>query len=218
MRSRSTLSRIAMSLILAVGALMSGCTSVPPQSSPSTSPSPSFATGAALSESAQLVSHNGLLRADLVVERRRVNPGGHALSSTSPAEVLFKSAVGHMAGTAAPAQRGQALAGLFLASCPGLALLPVSLGVASRTMSLSDAATWFTAVVPALLAPVAVRASRHGPGCAAKAGACQGRARLCVVRAEDAGSAHPTPGLQRHRRQFRRRQRLPVVPLHFPEP
>ncbi|MER6566877.1 multicopper oxidase family protein [Streptomyces sp. NPDC001093] len=82
MRSRSTLPRITMALILAVGALMSGCTSAPSQSSSmmsSPSPSPSFAEGAPLREPAQLVSHNGLLRADLVVERRRVNLGGHAL-------------------------------------------------------------------------------------------------------------------------------------------
>src|SRR5204862_265148 len=72
------------------------------------------------------------------------------------AGVLFKSAVGHVAATAAPAQRGEALAGLFLASYLGLALLPVGLGVASLFMSLGNATTWFTAVVLALLAAVAV--------------------------------------------------------------
>jgi MFS family permease len=71
------------------------------------------------------------------------------------AGVLFKSAVGHVAGTAAPARRGEALAGLFLASYLGLALLPVGLGVASRSMSVTTATTWFTAVVLALLAAVA---------------------------------------------------------------
>lgn len=79
------------------------------------------------------------------------------------AGVLFKSAVGHVADTAAPARRGEALAGLFLASYLGLALLPVGLGVASRSMSLTDATTWFAAVVLVLLAAVAVRTRHHGP-------------------------------------------------------
>lgn len=78
------------------------------------------------------------------------------------AGVLFKSAIGHVAGTAAPAGRGEALAGLFLASYLGLALLPVGLGVASRSMSLTSATTWFTAVVLALLAAIAVTTRRHG--------------------------------------------------------
>ncbi|MGW2933792.1 hypothetical protein ACWDA7_18495 [Streptomyces sp. NPDC001156] len=80
------------------------------------------------------------------------------------AGVLFKSAVGHVAGTAAPARRGEALAGLFLASYLGLAILPVGLGVASRSMSVTTATTWFTAVVLALLAAVAaatVSGGRH---------------------------------------------------------
>jgi MFS family permease len=71
------------------------------------------------------------------------------------AGVLFKSAVGQVAGTAAPARRGEALAGLFLASYLGLAILPVGLGVASRSMGVTTATTWFTAVVLALLAAVA---------------------------------------------------------------
>ncbi|MFF8729252.1 MFS transporter [Streptomyces sp. NPDC015171] len=79
------------------------------------------------------------------------------------AGVLFKSAVEYVAGAAAPAQRGEALAGLFLASYLGLALLPVGLGVASRSMSLSAATTWFTAVVLALLAAVAVLTRGRGP-------------------------------------------------------
>ncbi|MEV6115174.1 MFS transporter [Streptomyces sp. NPDC052109] len=80
------------------------------------------------------------------------------------AGVLFKSAVGHVAAAAAPDRRGESLAGLFLASYLGLALLPVGLGAASRAMSLTDATTWFTAVVLALLTAVAVRTRRHGPG------------------------------------------------------
>lgn len=78
------------------------------------------------------------------------------------AGVLFKSAIGHVAGTAAPAGRGEALAGLFLAAYLGLALLPVGLGIASRSMNLTSATTWFTAVVLALLAAIAVTTRRHG--------------------------------------------------------
>ncbi|MFF3910561.1 multicopper oxidase family protein [Streptomyces sp. NPDC001848] len=81
MRSRSTLPWIAMALIVAFGALLSGCTSDPPPSPMGASPSAtlSFAEGSPLKEPAQLVSHNGLLRADLVVGKRRVDVGGHML-------------------------------------------------------------------------------------------------------------------------------------------
>ncbi|MFJ3248205.1 MFS transporter [Streptomyces sp. NPDC086782] len=79
------------------------------------------------------------------------------------AGLLFKSAVEQVADAAAPARRGEALAGLFLASYFGLALLPVGLGAASSAMNLSDATTWFSVVVLALLAAVAVRGRRHGP-------------------------------------------------------
>ncbi|MGE7438804.1 MULTISPECIES: MFS transporter [Kitasatospora] len=80
------------------------------------------------------------------------------------AGVLFKSAVGHVAATAAPARRGAALAGLFLASYLGLALLPVGLGVASRSMTVTTATTWFTTLVLALLAAVGVLTRRRGLG------------------------------------------------------
>ncbi|MGW7244449.1 MFS transporter [Streptomyces sp. NPDC054804] len=83
------------------------------------------------------------------------------------AGVLFKSAIGHVAGTADPGGRGEALAGLFLASYLGLALLPVGLGVASRSMSLAGATTWFTVVVLALLAAIAVTARGRGPAAGA---------------------------------------------------
>ncbi|MFE7245702.1 multicopper oxidase family protein [Streptomyces sp. NPDC057580] len=73
MRSRFVLPRVAMLLILAIGALMSGCAGDPSRSS---SPAPSFAEGSPLKEPAQMVSHNGLLRAEIAVERRRVDLGG----------------------------------------------------------------------------------------------------------------------------------------------
>jgi len=74
--------------------------------------------------------------------------------------MLFKSAVGSVAAMAAPARRGEALAGLFLVSYLGLALLPVGLGVAGRYTSTSGAMTWFAGVVLALLAGVALLARR----------------------------------------------------------
>ncbi|NUR79990.1 MAG: MFS transporter, partial [Dermatophilaceae bacterium] len=76
------------------------------------------------------------------------------------AGMLFKSAVGSVASMAAPARRGEALAGLFLVSYLGLALLPVGLGVASRYTSTAGAMTWFTAVVLVLLAGVALLGRR----------------------------------------------------------
>ncbi|MFJ9543447.1 MFS transporter [Streptomyces sp. NPDC101225] len=76
------------------------------------------------------------------------------------AGMLFKSAVGSVAGMAAPARRGEALAGLFLVSYLGLALLPVGLGVAGRYTSTAGAMTWFTAVVLVLLAVVALLGRR----------------------------------------------------------
>jgi len=85
-----------------------------------------------------------------------------AITAGVGAGMLFKSAVGHVAGTAAVARRGEALAGLFLASYLGLALLPVGLGVASRSMTVTTATTWFTGVVLALLAAVAVLTRGHG--------------------------------------------------------
>ncbi|MHC3473167.1 MFS transporter [Streptomyces sp. 7R007] len=76
------------------------------------------------------------------------------------AGMLFKSAVGSVAAMAAPARRGEALAGLFLISYLGLALLPVGLGVATRYTSVAGAMTWFSAVVLVLLAGVALLGRR----------------------------------------------------------
>lgn len=76
------------------------------------------------------------------------------------AGMLFKSAVGSVAAMAAPARRGEALAGLFLVSYLGLALLPVGLGVVGRYTSTAGAMTWFTAVVLVLLAGVALLGRR----------------------------------------------------------
>lgn len=84
------------------------------------------------------------------------------IAAGAGAGVLFKSAVSHVAGTASVARRGEALAGLFFTSYLGLALLPVGLGVATRSMTVTMATTWFTGVVLVLLAAVAVLTRGHG--------------------------------------------------------
>ncbi|MFJ3672934.1 MFS transporter [Streptomyces sp. NPDC090106] len=76
------------------------------------------------------------------------------------AGMLFKSAVGAVAAMAAPARRGEALAGLFLVSYVGLALMPVGLGVATLYVTTATALTWFAGVVLALLAGVALLGRR----------------------------------------------------------
>lgn len=80
MKYRSRSPRLTAALILAVAVLMSGCTSgrTPLNSLPS-SQAPSFTEGSPLKEPAQMVSRNGLLRAELVVERRQVDLGGHKM-------------------------------------------------------------------------------------------------------------------------------------------
>jgi FtsP/CotA-like multicopper oxidase with cupredoxin domain len=77
MLSRSKLLCLTTGLILAIVALMSGCTSGR-SASQSSSPlqAPSVARSSLLQEPAQMVSHNGFLHVDLLVERRKVEVGG----------------------------------------------------------------------------------------------------------------------------------------------
>lgn len=80
MRSRSKLPCLAAALIIAIATLMSGCThDRAPSQSPSPSQALSFTQGSPLQEPAQMVSHSGVLRVELVVERRQVDLGGHKL-------------------------------------------------------------------------------------------------------------------------------------------
>ncbi|MDQ1679215.1 MAG: hypothetical protein QOI42_74 [Frankiaceae bacterium] len=72
------------------------------------------------------------------------------------AGLLFKSAVGAVVAMAAPEMRGEALAGLFLASYLGLVLSALGLGIASLYTSTATAMTAFVAVLLALLAVTAV--------------------------------------------------------------
>ncbi|MGW3017409.1 MFS transporter [Streptomyces longwoodensis] len=77
------------------------------------------------------------------------------------AGVLFKASVGTVAALAAPAQRSEALAGLFLISYLGLTLPAVGIGVATRSFSAVTVMTWFAAALLVLLATVAALARRR---------------------------------------------------------
>ena len=76
------------------------------------------------------------------------------------AGVLFKAAVGAVAAMAAPAQRSEALAGLFLISYLGLGIPAVGIGIATLSMSATTAMTGLAAIVLALLTGVAILARR----------------------------------------------------------
>jgi MFS family permease len=71
------------------------------------------------------------------------------------AGVLFKAAVGTVVAMAAPAKRGEALAGLFLIAYLGLIVPAVGIGVATRSVTATTAMTWFTGVLLVVLAGVA---------------------------------------------------------------
>ncbi|MBY4130727.1 MFS transporter [Rhodococcus fascians] len=76
------------------------------------------------------------------------------------AGVLFKAAVGAVAAMAAPAERSEALAGLFLISYLGLGIPAVGIGIATLAMSATMAMTGLAAIVLALLTEVAILARR----------------------------------------------------------
>ncbi|WP_433352507.1 MFS transporter [Micromonospora saelicesensis] len=71
------------------------------------------------------------------------------------AGVLFKAAVGAVAAMAAPAQRGEALAGLFLVGYLGMILPSVGIGVATQAVTAGTAMNWFTGLLLVMLAGVA---------------------------------------------------------------
>jgi MFS family permease len=72
------------------------------------------------------------------------------------AGLLFKSAVGAVAATAAPAVRGEALAGLFLIAYLGLIGPALGLGIATRFLSATTAMLWFSGLLLALLGATAI--------------------------------------------------------------
>ena len=77
------------------------------------------------------------------------------------AGVLFKSAIGSVAAMAAPAQRGEALAGLFLIAYLGLTVPVVAIGLATLSLAAVTVMTWFAVVLLILLAGVAVLGRRR---------------------------------------------------------
>jgi len=80
------------------------------------------------------------------------------------AGVLFKSAVGGVVATAAPAQRGEALAGLFLISYLGLSLPALGLGLVTRYISSVTAMTWLAGILLVILGGVAGLSRSHREG------------------------------------------------------
>jgi predicted MFS family arabinose efflux permease len=79
------------------------------------------------------------------------------------AGLLFKSAVGEVAAMAAPAVRGEALAGLFLIGYLGLIGPALGLGVATHFVAATTAMLGFSAVLLVLLGATAILALTPGP-------------------------------------------------------
>ena len=74
------------------------------------------------------------------------------------AGVLFKAAIGTIVAMAAPAKRGEALAGLFLIAYLGLSIPAVGIGIATRWIDATTAMTWLAGILLVLLAGVGVLA------------------------------------------------------------
>jgi MFS family permease len=72
------------------------------------------------------------------------------------AGILFKSAVGAVTAMAPAAERGEALAGLFLIAYLGLVVPVLGLGIATRYIPATTAMLWFTASLLVLLAGTAL--------------------------------------------------------------
>jgi len=68
------------------------------------------------------------------------------------AGVVFKAAIGSVVASAAPAARGEALAGLFLIAYLGLVVPSLGLGVATRFVDSVTAMIWFSGALLLLLA------------------------------------------------------------------
>ncbi|WP_328459711.1 MFS transporter [Actinoplanes sp. NBC_00393] len=83
------------------------------------------------------------------------------IAAGAGAGVLFKAALGSVAASAAPSERGAALAGLFLIAYLGLGLPAIGLGIASQIVAAVTVMTWFAAVLVLLLAVVALLSFGH---------------------------------------------------------
>ncbi len=78
------------------------------------------------------------------------------------AGVQFKASVGAVASMAAPARRGEALAGLFFIAYLGMSVPSLSIGFATRFLAPTTVMTWFAAALLVLLGGVAVLSGRPG--------------------------------------------------------
>jgi MFS family permease len=76
------------------------------------------------------------------------------------AGVLFKAAVGSVAAMAAPASRGEALAGIFLIAYLGLTVPVVAIGLATLSFAAVTVMAWFAGILLVLLVGVALLARR----------------------------------------------------------
>jgi len=79
------------------------------------------------------------------------------------AGLLFKSAIGAVAAMAAPAVRGEALAGLFLIAYLGLIGPALGLGIATHFLAATTAMLWFSGLLLALLGATAIISRTPGP-------------------------------------------------------
>jgi MFS family permease len=78
------------------------------------------------------------------------------------AGLLFAAASGTVAALAAPHQRGEALAGLFLVAYLGLSLPAMGLGLLARVLPQATAMALLAGALLVLLAALAVAARRAG--------------------------------------------------------
>ncbi|MDX3660514.1 MFS transporter [Streptomyces sp. ID05-26A] len=76
------------------------------------------------------------------------------------AGVQFKASIGAVSAMAAPEQRGEALAGLFLIAYLGLSVPSLSIGLATRFLAPAAVMTWFAGILLVLLAGVAALSRR----------------------------------------------------------
>ncbi|MEV0902729.1 MFS transporter [Actinoplanes sp. NPDC049802] len=74
--------------------------------------------------------------------------------------VLFKASLGTVAAAAGPAERGAALAGMFLIAYAALAVSALAIGAASQVTGIVTVMTWFAAVLLALLTGIAALSRR----------------------------------------------------------
>jgi MFS family permease len=77
------------------------------------------------------------------------------------AGVQFKASIGAVASMAAPAKRGEALAGLFFIAYLGLSVPSLSIGLATRFLDPTTVMTWFAGILFILLAALTQAAPKR---------------------------------------------------------